>query len=97
MTLGENRWNVQYRYREFDTIHQFLALELRDSGLTDIPDFPRKTIGKASGKSLEARKEALQNYLTYMVRGGGFGKQNIIDALCSFLEVRAKMYRLRET
>ena len=81
-------WRTYSRYREFEAFRQFILTELKDSELiSKLPPFPPKSMGKLRGKALEDRKNALENYLSFLCSVGGYNALNVVDALSSFLEV----------
>lgn len=91
MTNGTGgAWKVWRRYREFDALRLFVETELEgnDEALSLLPPFPRKTVIKVRGKGLDQRREALQAYVQSIIDQSCFQDMNIVDALCSFLEVR---------
>ena len=80
---------MYYRYREFDALRQFIECEVTQlENFQPTPPFPQKTIGKIGEKGLQARKDALERYLTFLCKVGGYNLSNIADVLSSFLEVK---------
>ena len=87
--LGKTSWEVYYRYREFDALRQFVESELKHlDQFQSIPPFPHKTIGRIGEKGLAARKDGLQQYISFLCNVGAYNVSNISDVLSSFLEVR---------
>lgn len=81
-------WRTYSRYREFEAFRQFILMELKDSDLiSKLPPFPPKAMGKLRGKALEDRKNALENFLSFLCSVGGYNALNVVDALSSFLEI----------
>mmetsp|Transcript_24717 Transcript_24717/g.36438 ORF Transcript_24717/g.36438 Transcript_24717/m.36438 type:complete len:544 (-) Transcript_24717:141-1772(-) len=88
VSVGTNTWRTYYRYREFDALRQFLSMELKDRDIySSLPPFPPKTMGRIRGKSLEQRKEMLEQYIGFICSAGGYNVLNVVDAMCSFLEI----------
>jgi hypothetical protein len=90
--VGESSWNVAHRYREFDALRKFLLNQ--NPYTTEFQQidskFPGKTLGLMIRKNVvEKRVEGLQEYLSYYLTNARFCRQNSIDALCSFLQVRS--------
>jgi len=89
-------WQVIHRYKEFDALRMFITSRKKPlpqrywKDIGEEPPFPAKralTL-KPNTKALEARANALQQYLMFHVSRGGHDIPGIIDTLCSFLEVR---------
>mmetsp|Transcript_13290 Transcript_13290/g.21755 ORF Transcript_13290/g.21755 Transcript_13290/m.21755 type:complete len:521 (+) Transcript_13290:75-1637(+) len=86
--LKKEQWEVYYRYREFDALRQFVESELKDlEQFQSIPPFPHKTLGRIGDKGLAQRKDALQNYVSFLCNVGAYNVSNVADVLSSFLEV----------
>lgn len=90
----EESWTVWHRYREFDAIRKVVETELEGSAdaLSKMPPFPGKSLGTLKGKALDARREALESYIWALVTNMCFGNPNLIDVLCSFLEIPEHSY-----
>jgi hypothetical protein len=94
ITLFGATWEVYYRYREFDALRQFVESELKTlDQFQSIPPFPHKTIGRIGEKGLQARKDALEQYVSFLCGVGAYNVSNISDVLSSFLEVRKCAHR----
>jgi hypothetical protein len=88
VTLEKSTWLVYYRYREFDALRQFVESELKLlDQFQSVPPFPHKTIGRIGEKGLQARKDALEQYVSFLCSVGAYNVSNISDVLSSFLEV----------
>lgn len=84
-------WMVPHRYREFLSLKQFVDQEMGsiEPNAGPLPHFPGKSPFTLGTNGLLARREALERYMVglFAAVADGFGTQNIVDALCSFLEL----------
>lgn len=87
--VGDSSWFVAHRYREFDALRKFLLAQ--SPFVTSFQEndvrFPRKTIFH-SPAVLESRAKALDEFISTYLKEARICRQNSIDAICSFLQVR---------
>lgn len=59
-----------------------------------LPAFPGKALRSLQGFRLQSRHEGLENYLSALLSAvsGGYGSDNVLDAVAGFLEVISLWY-----
>jgi hypothetical protein len=87
---------VPHRYREFLALKQFVEQEMGsvEPNAGPLPHFPSKSPFTLGKNGLLARQEALERYMCALLSAvaDGFGSQNVVDVLCSFLELPENSY-----
>mmetsp|Transcript_17443 Transcript_17443/g.50961 ORF Transcript_17443/g.50961 Transcript_17443/m.50961 type:complete len:195 (-) Transcript_17443:567-1151(-) len=66
---GSTRWKVHRRFRDFRALHAKLGATRHGRALPSLP--PRTLVGNLSQGLLEARRAALQEYLSGLLRNPG--------------------------
>jgi hypothetical protein len=91
VTIGDSSWFVAHRYNEFDILRKFLLAQNPFNKEFQECDnrFPGKLLGLAYRRyALESRIEGLNGFLSFYTENSRFCRQNSIDAICAFLQVR---------
>jgi hypothetical protein len=97
VTVGDSFWFVAHRYREFDALRKFVLTQNPYNNEFHQNDrlFPGKGMGISVRKgALDKRIEGLDHFLSYYLENARFCRQNSVDALLSFLQVKYCLFFL---
>jgi len=87
VTYGDYEWKVLHRFREFESVYNFVVGQIGNEVRRQLPPMPPKTLFKMSGDALMERGKVLLSIVRCVINERAFGVPNVSDAMYSFLEI----------